>query len=273
MNTKISMRPSRVLAKLRAGEVASCFKLNLADARAAEIAAMAGFDCLWLDMEHVGNDLSVIEKSVWAAKSRDTDVMVRVARGGYSDYIRPLELDATGIMVPHIMSLADAKKVAHMTRFHPVGRRPVDGGNADGGYCNVDFLEYLKDANEQRFVVVQIEDPEPLAELEAIAAVPGIDMLFFGPGDFSQGIGAPGVWDDPRLLDARRRVAEAAIKHGKFAGTVGSTANMDELVALGYRFISIGADVIALSQYCKGIMAEITKKTSLETKSVYGGKT
>ena len=74
------MRPSRVLAKLRAGEVASCFKLNLADARAVEIAAMAGFDCLWLDMEHVGNDLGVIEKGVWAAKSRDADVMVRVSR-------------------------------------------------------------------------------------------------------------------------------------------------------------------------------------------------
>ena len=274
MNTKISMRPSRVLAKLRAGEVASCFKLNLADARAAEIAAMAGFDCLWLDMEHVGNDLSVIEKSVWAAKSRDTDVMVRVARGGYSDYIRPLELDATGIMVPHIMSLADAKKVAHMTRFHPVGRRPVDGGNADGGYCNVDFKTYLKTANEQRFLVVQIEDPEPLAELDAIAALPGIDMLFFGPGDFSQGIGAPGEWDDPRLLDARRRVAEAARRHGKFAGTVGSTANMDELVALGYRFISLGADVVGLSNYCRGILAEVQKRTAAGkaggTASIYG---
>ena len=266
------MRPSRVLAKLRAGEVASCFKLNVADARAVEIAAMAGFDCLWLDMEHVGNDLGVIEKGVWAAKSRDADVMVRVSRGGYSDYIRPLELDAAGIMVPHIMSLADAQAVARMTRFHPVGRRPVDGGNADGGYCNIDFLEYLKDANEQRFVVVQIEDPEPLAELDAIAAVPGIDMLFFGPGDFSQGIGAPGVWDDPRLIDARRRVAEAAVRHGKFAGTVGSTANMDELIALGYRFLSLGADVIALSQYCKGIMAEFEKKAAVETKSIYGGK-
>jgi 4-hydroxy-2-oxoheptanedioate aldolase len=267
------MRPSRVLAKLRAGGVVSCFKLNLADARAMEIAAMAGFDCLWPDMEHVGNDLSVIEKGIWAAKSRDTDVMVRVSRGGYSDYIRPLELDASGIMVPHIMSLADAQSVARMTRFHPVGRRPVDGGNADGGYCNVDFLEYLKDANEQRFVVVQIEDPEPLAELDAIAAVPGIDMLFFGPGDFSQGIGAPGVWNDPRLLDARRRVAEAAVRHGKFAGTVGSTANMDELIALGYRFINLGADVIALSQYCKGIMAEVTKRPAVGNTSLYGKKT
>ena len=260
------MRPSRVLAKLRAGEVVSCFKLNLADARAMEIAAMAGFDCLWPDMEHVGNDLSVIENGIWAAKSQNVDVMVRVSRGGYSDYIRPLELDASGIMVPHLMSLADAQQVVRMTRFHPIGRRPVDGGNADGGYCNVDFMTYLKTANEQRFLVVQIEDPEPLAELDAIAALPGIDMLFFGPADFSQGIGAPGEWDDPRLLDARRRVAEAARRHGKYAGTVGSPANLGDLVAMGYRFVNLGADVVGLSNYCRSIM-ESTVNTG-----VFGGK-
>ena len=131
--SKLEMRPSRTLAKLRSGGVASCcFKLNLADARAAEIAAMAGFDCLWTDREHVPNDLSAVEKIIWAAKAHNADVIVRVPRGSYSDYIRPLELDAAGIMVPHIMSLADAQNVVRMTRFHPVGRRPVDGGNADG---------------------------------------------------------------------------------------------------------------------------------------------
>jgi 4-hydroxy-2-oxoheptanedioate aldolase len=250
----MQMRPSRVLKKLRAGRVATCFKLNLADARVAEIAALAGFDCLWTDLEHVPNDLSVIEKIIWAAKSRDADVLVRVSRGGYSDYIRPLELDAAGIMVPHCMSLADAREVVRMTRFHPQGRRPVDGGNADGAYCGIDFNRYLEQANEQRMIVVQIEDPEPLEELDAIAALPGIDMLFFGPGDFSHAIGAPGVWDHPRLIEARRRVAEAAVAAGKFAGTVGSAANLDELVSLGYRFISIGADVVGLAQYCNAIM-------------------
>ena len=251
-----TMRPSRVLAKLRSGQVATSFKLNLADARAAEIAALAGFDCLWLDMEHVPNDLAVIEKGIWAAKAHACDVLVRVSRGSYSDYIRPLELDAAGIIVPHIMSLEDAENVVRMTRFHPLGRRPVDGGNADGGYCSIEFVEYLKQANEQRLVIVQIEDPEPLAELSAIAALPGIDMLFFGPGDFSHGIGAPGAWDDPRLLEARHQVAEAALAHGKFAGTVASPDNLDELIALGYRFLSMGADVIGLAEYCGSIMAE-----------------
>ena len=75
------------------------------------------------------------------------EIMIRVPRGSYSDYIRPLELDATGILVPHIMNLEDAKRVINITRFHPVGRRPVDGGNADGRYSALDFNEYLKNSN------------------------------------------------------------------------------------------------------------------------------
>lgn len=233
-----------------------CLKVNLADARVVEIAGLAGYDCVWTDMEHVANDWSVVEQQIWAGKTRDTDVMVRVARGSYSDHVKPLELDASGIMVPHIMDLADAQRVVRMTRFHPTGRRPVDGGNADGAYCNIDMLRYFQEANAQRFVCVQIEDPEPLADLEAIAALDGIDMLFFGPADFSQGIGAPGQWDHPELLRTRRRIAETCQARGKYAGTVGSPANMAELVAMGYRFVGMGADVLGLGEYCKSLLAE-----------------
>lgn len=267
----MNMRLSRVLKKLRAGETATCFKINLGDARAVEIAALAGFDCLWTCLEHVPNDLSVMEQCIWAAKAHDTDVLVRTARGGYSNYIRPLELDAAGIMVPHCMGVEDAKEIVRMTRFHPVGCRPVDGGNADGAYCGVEFNDYLKQANTERFVVLQIEDTQPLKELDAIAALDGIDMLFFGPGDFSQSIGAPGQWDHPEIAAARRQVAEAAIRHGKYAGTVGSTGNYDELVAMGYRFISMGADVVGLSNYCQSIISAVSKKKASSTDSIYSG--
>ncbi|WP_409345083.1 HpcH/HpaI aldolase family protein [Paenibacillus sp. MBLB4367] len=267
-----AMRPSRVLQKLRAGEVAYCTKLNLADARAAEIAAMSGFDCIWTDMEHVANDWSVIEKQILAAKAHGVDTIVRVARGSYSDYIRPLELDASGIMVPHIMSAADAKAVIRSTKFHPLGLRPVDGGNADGAYCNVEFADYLQQANEQRFNILQIEDVEPVEELEEIISLPGLDMIFFGPGDFSQSIGAPGQMDHPLLLETRKRIAELAVKHGKFAGTVGSTGNAEALVEMGYRFISVGADVISLTQYYRNIVGELRKQDVGRITSVYSDK-
>ncbi|MCF7855370.1 MAG: aldolase [Candidatus Pacebacteria bacterium] len=247
------MRPSRVLAKLRAGEVANCFKLNLADVRATEIAAMAGFDCLWTGMEHIGNDLTVIQHQILAAKAHGVDTLCRVPRGSYSDYIRPLELDAAGIMVPHVMGLEDAKNVVRMTRFHPVGRRAADGGNADAAYCQVPFVDYIEQANRERFVILQIEDPEPLEELEAIADLPGYDILLFGPGDFSHSIGAPGQMDHPDIARARERIATVARKYGKFAGTVGAPSRRQSLIDMGYSFLSLGADVVGLTQYCREI--------------------
>ncbi|WP_223869719.1 HpcH/HpaI aldolase family protein [Paenibacillus sabuli] len=249
-----AMRKSRVLELLRRGETVVCTKLNLADSRAAEIAALSGFDCVWTDMEHVANDWSAIERTILAAKVHQTDTIVRVARGGYSDYVRPLELDAAGIMVPHVMSAADAAEVVRHTKFHPLGLRPVDGGNADGAYCMVGLDDYMRQANEERFTIIQIEDVEPLEELEAIVSMPGIDIVFFGPGDFSQSIGCPGQMDHPLLLETRRRIGELAARHGKFAGTVGSVDNFATLVGEGYRFISVGADVVGLGQYYQGLM-------------------
>lgn len=258
----MNMRPSRVLNKLRNGEVVSCCKLNLDSFRVAEIAAMCGYDCIWTDMEHIPTDWSLMESQILAAKTRDVDTMVRISRGCYSDYIRPLEADAAGIMVPHVMSLEDAKNVVKMTRFHPVGLRPLDGGNADGAYCCIPFLDYIEQANRERFVAVQIEDPEPLDELEEIAALDGIDMLFFGPADFSHGIGAPGQWNDPRIAETLARVAKVAAKHGKYAGTPGSLDTLNDLVGMGYRFISIGADVVGLTSYFSAMVSEYRKLIS-----------
>ena len=251
------MRNSRVLRKMREGTVATCTKINLSDLRNAEIAAMCGFDCIWVDMEHIPNDYAFIENSVRAAKNFDVDVLCRVAKGGYNDLIRPLEADCAGIMVPHLMSLEEAKQIVYYTKFHHVGRRPIDGGNADGMYCLVDEQEYIKTANEERFVIVQIEDPEPLEELEEICALPGIDMIFFGPGDFSQGIGRPEEVFNEETLKARRLVAKTARNHGKMAGTVGSAANFKDLEAEGFNFISMGADVVALSTYFSNIVKEV----------------
>jgi 4-hydroxy-2-oxoheptanedioate aldolase len=257
---------------MRAGGVASCVKLNLSDARVAEIAARSGFDCIWLDREHCPNTLAQVEHQIRAAKAYDVDTLVRVARGAYSELIWPLEMDASGIMVPHVMSLADARQLVHYTKFHPVGRRPLDGGNMDGGFTTVPTAEYMQQANEQRFTIFQIEDPEPLDELEQIAALPGYDVLFFGPGDMSQGLGTPGKFDHPKIVETRGRIAELARKHGKFAGTVGNAANLRELIDLGYQFISMGADVVALVQAFSQIAAAFGNAPAPEIKSVYAAK-
>ncbi|NMA21428.1 MAG: aldolase [Lentisphaerae bacterium] len=271
MQTEWKMRESRVLRKLRNGEVALCTKMNLADPRVAEIIAMSGFDCIWTCQEHIGNDYRTIQELILGAKAYDCDIVCRVQKGCYSDYILPLEMDASGIMVPHLMSLQEAKQTVNMTRFHPQGRRPLDGGNADGKYCRVPVKDYLEQSNRERFVIFQIEDPEPLEELEEIAALDGYDMLFFGPGDFSHSIGDPGNFSNPVLLETCKRIAEVATRHGKFAGTVGSLGNYLELVKMGYRFINIGSDVTTLAATYTEIVHSVAgiAINSPETKTPY----
>ncbi len=253
------LRKSKVLQKIKKGETALCTKLNLAEPRVAEIAAMSGVDCIWIDMEHVPTDYTELENMIRAAKIYDVDVLTRVAKGSYNDFIKPLEADSTGIMIPHLMSLEEAKKIVYYTKFHPVGRRPIDGGNADAKFCMVGGADYIKEANEERFTVVQIEDPEPMAELEEICALPGIDMIFFGPADFSQGIGNPVEVFNAETLKARKIVAETARKYGKMAGTVGSSANYKKLEEEGFNFISVGADVVGLCSYFGDIVKSIRK--------------
>ena len=104
-----------------------------------------------------------------------------------------------------------------------------------------------------------------MEELEEICALPGIDMIFFGPADFSQGIGSPNI-PDSRIDEARRLIAKTARKHGKFAGTVGGPGNFDKLVEMGYTFISTGADVVGLWKYYQEIAGAVSGRKIAEVK-------
>jgi hypothetical protein len=107
----------------------------------------------------------------------------------------------------------------------------------------------MKYSNENKCIIIQIEDYEAYDELEEICATPGIDMIFFGPADFAHSLGLAHDMGNPKIEEARRRVAEVARKHGKIAGTVGGLGNLKELYEMGYRFVNLGADVVALGQY------------------------
>ncbi|MCC6581041.1 MAG: aldolase [Phycisphaeraceae bacterium] len=246
-------RPSRMLAKMRAGGVVFSCKANINDPRVIEIMGYCGYDAVWLCREHVPTSWETVEQQVRAAKLWNMDAVVRVSRGDYSDMIVALEMDATAVMVPHVFTAAEARQVARMTKFHPVGRRPWDGGNTDGKWGTIPAEVYMSSANVQRFNILQIEDPEALDELDDIAATPGIDMLLFGPADFSQGIGIPGMTRDPRVEDVRRRIADTCRNHGIFAGTVAGVDDIERYVEMGYQYLNVGADVICLTNQLRHI--------------------
>lgn len=265
------MRPraSRVLREVRAGGRATVFKLNLIDPRIVELAGLSGASAVWLCNEHVPNDWLNLEHQVRAAKLYDMDTIVRVTKGSYSDYVKPFELDATGIMVPHIASADEAREVVDMVRCYPLGRRALDGGNMDGAFCQIPIEEYARQNNEERFVILQIESPEALEKVEEIAAVPGYDMLLFGAGDFSHRIGKIGQATAPEVVAARKRVAAAALKHGKYVAVASLYGQKEEVLAEGTQVITLGADVLGLADYFQKQIGSLINEVKPEATSVY----
>lgn len=263
------LRSSRILRELRAGRCATTLKLNLMDPRAVELAGLAGASAIWICNEHVPNDWLNVEHMVRAAKLYDMDTIVRVSKGSYSDYLKPFECDATGIMVPHVASAEEARRIVEMVRFHPLGRRPVDGGNMDGLFCQVPADEYIGHSNRERIVTLQIESPEALQNVEEIAAVPGFDVLLFGAGDFSHLIGKIGKVNEPEVVQARKRVAAAARRNGKWVWTAGLFDSRENMEAEGTSIFNLGADVLGLGDYFRERIAAFHRSDEEAVSSTY----
>jgi 4-hydroxy-2-oxoheptanedioate aldolase len=247
------MRNSRVREKLRSGKTVLCTKINAADPVLVDIIGLLGFDCVWICREHGAIDNDRLAHLIRTAGMRDLDSMVRTPRGSYSDFIQPLELGASGLMIPHCIHADDAREIVRRTRFHPLGRRPLDGGNSDGHYCMIPLADYLRQANENTFIIVQIEDPETVDEVDAIAAVEGIDCLFVGPGDLAHALGVPGQIEHPDVACAIERVATACHRNGKAWGLPVTADSAPRYMRMGARFLTSGADVLGLHAYFRDL--------------------
>ena len=196
------MRTSKIKAKLRRNEPVLVPAMHINDPAIFELASLFGFDGLWLDMEHQSRSLETAGQLVRAARVGTSDVMVRCAKGEFLRLGRMLEIGATGIMYPRCDNAAEAREVVKWAKFAPLGTRGVDSAGADNPYCTLPLVEYLKAANDETFIVIQIEDQGALDHCEEMAKVPGVDVLFFGPGDYSILSGFPGQWDHPKIMEA-----------------------------------------------------------------------
>jgi len=263
----MKLRSSRILRQVRAGNFATVLKLNLIDPRIVELAGLAGADAVWLCNEHVPNDWLNLEHQIRAAKLHDMDTIVRVSKGSYSEYVKPFECDATGIMVPHITSADEARSIVDMIRTFPLGRKPLDAGNMDGLFCQVPLADYAAHCNTERFIILQIESPEALDVVEEIAAVPGFDALLFGAGDFSHRIGKLGKATDPEVVAARARVAAAARKNGKWSAAASLFGQKEKLIEEGTQVFTLGADVISLGDAFRTMVSTFNDDPATKSKS------
>ncbi len=216
-----------------------------------------GYDAVWLDQEHAALSIAQIEQACLAARAAGIDTFVRLAPTDYAAVMQPLEAGAGGIMAAQVRSARQAEDVLQWAKFHPRGLRGINGTGVDGRYGTLPVLDYLRQANADCFIAIQIEHEDALAEVEEIAALPEVDILFIGPADLSQSLGIPGQWDHPRLWEAIERVAAAARRHGtRWAILPRHAEHARRCVALGCRMLSIGIDVWAVQRGLKAFLSE-----------------
>jgi 2-keto-3-deoxy-L-rhamnonate aldolase RhmA len=217
------------------------------------IGLLGGFHAVWLDHEHAGLSTEQIEQGARAARLSGLDSFVRLAATDYATVMRPLEAGAGGVMAAQVRNARQVEDVVRWAKFHPQGLRGVNGTGVDGGYGTLPAAEYMRRANAETLVAVQIEHVEAVEDVERIAAVPNVDVLFIGPADLAQSMGLAGEWDHPRIWEAIEKVARAAQNHRvAWAILPRDLAYARRCVDLGCRMLSIGIDVWAVQ---KGLQA------------------
>jgi 2-keto-3-deoxy-L-rhamnonate aldolase RhmA len=208
------------------------------------VAYHGGFGAVWFDQEHVGLTIPQIEDAARAARGSGLASFVRLNPTDYATVMRPLEAGAGGVMAAMVRSARQVEELLTWAKFHPRGLRGVNGTGVDGRYGSMAGSEYFAKANAETFVAVQIENVEAVQDVERIAAIADLDLLFIGPADLSQSMGIPGQWEHPRMWEAVGRVAKAAeANRVAWAILPRDAAHARRCVELGCRVLSIGIDV------------------------------
>lgn len=145
-------------------------------------AARARYDCVWIDLEHRAMSLREVQALLIACHLYDIDAMVRVPTREKTELYRYLEDGAAGLMIPHVSTVQEARDLVRSTKFPPLGERGFDNAGLDSDYYLHDIDDYAAWARAETFLTVQIETPEAVENVEDIAAVEGVDILFVGPG-------------------------------------------------------------------------------------------
>lgn len=253
------MKINRTKQRLQNNQPTFVTTLHLADPTVYELASTIGIEAIWLDMEHRAFTLETTQRLMTAARAGgDSDVIVRTSRHELQLVTRVLECGAQGVIYPRCSSAEEAREVVKAAKFAPLGERGCDGWGRDAPFGTIPLPEYIRRANEETLVVIQIESPEAVEVAESIARVEGVDVLMFGMGDYSVLAGVPGDVRHERVQEALRRTCEAALRAGKHFGTpVGSMEGAEELIAMGGRLIFHNADVLMIDRGLRQMKAQI----------------
>jgi 2-keto-3-deoxy-L-rhamnonate aldolase RhmA len=184
----------------------------------AQILKQAGCEYVIYDMEHAGFSIEQLKEQCSYCRGLGIAPMVRVPRGEYQFIARALDVGAHGIMVPMVDSVEEARTIAEAMRYPPAGRRGAGFGFAHDDYAPGDPATKMRAANKRNLLIAQIETERGLADVDAIAAVEGVDCLWLGHFDLTNFLGIPGQFDNPAYLNGLKKIVAAAKRNGKARG-------------------------------------------------------
>jgi 4-hydroxy-2-oxoheptanedioate aldolase len=226
--------------------------LSMTSPVATEVVAGAGFDWVLVDMEHSANDLADVVAHLRATVGGSAEPVVRVPWNEPVLVKRVLDGGARSLLFPFVQSADEARRAVAATRYPPKGIRGVAGTTRANRYGRV--KDYAKRVEDELCVLVQVETQQALGEIEAIAAVDGVDGLFIGPADLSASMGHLGNWQRPEIWQAIISAGERIRKAGKAPGFL--SAREDECratLAAGFQFVAVGSDVGILARQSEAL--------------------
>ncbi|MBT5897191.1 MAG: aldolase [Rhodospirillaceae bacterium] len=240
--------------KLAAGELS--LGLGVRIARGVEIAKVAkvcGYDWLFIDMEHSPLSLETVADITLAGLDAGCTPIVRASSHLHHHASRPLDAGAQGVVVPHVNSAEEAKRVVDQCLYPPIGHRSLAGGAAILEYENLPMAEATKVINENLLVVVMLESPEAIANADEIAAVEGVDVLLIGTNDLCAEMGISGQYDHDDVVAAYEATISACRNNGKWAGMGGIYNDLAErYIRMGVRMVLGGSDLSYLMAAARG---------------------
>lgn len=224
----------------------------------AQVLKNAGCAYVLYDMEHTGMGFETLKAQVAHCRGIGIAPMVRVPRAAYTYLARALDVGATGVMIPMVESVDQAREIVEATHYPPMGRRGAAFGFAHDGYRRADPAGTIARANAETLVIAQIETERGLDQVEAIAAVDGIDVLWVGHFDLTNFLGIPGQFDHPTYTAAITRIVAAGRKNGKGLGfMVTDAAWATSCAAAGFNMLAAGTDMGLLAAGVEGILKSV----------------
>ena len=243
------MQPNPVKAELAAGRAAfGTMAFEFFTPSLAQIVKAAGADFLLYDMEHSGAGVETMKAQFACCRGIGLVPMVRVPATQYHFIARMLDVGAMGIMVPMVETREQAELIVSCTRYPPLGRRGAAFGVAPhDDYLPGKVTDKIAAANERTLVICLVETAVGIENVDAIAAVPGVDVVWLGHFDLTNFLGIPGEFTHPRYLKAVEELLAACQRHGKTPGFMAADdAWAAEYRAKGFRTLAYGIDVLLM---------------------------